>query len=93
VRQGFPVFSTVILANHILKKDDQSAMDHMTEEDHKLIVALSKDDRIADRIVASIAPSIYGHYDIKRALAMALFGGEEKNPGNLDYVTSRLTYQ
>ena len=30
---------------------------------------------------ASIAPSIYGHEDVKRAIALALFRGEAKNPG------------
>ncbi|VDK25635.1 unnamed protein product, partial [Anisakis simplex] len=43
---------------------------------------LSKDTAIADRIVASIAPSIYGHEDVKRAIALALFRGESKNPGD-----------
>lgn len=35
------------------------------------------------QIFASIGPSIYGHEDIKRGLALALFGGESKNPGEL----------
>ncbi len=35
------------------------------------------------QIFASIGPSIYGHEDIKRGLALALFGGEAKNPGIL----------
>ncbi|KAM4022391.1 DNA replication licensing factor MCM2 [Anomaloglossus baeobatrachus] len=78
---GFPVFATVILANHITKKDDKVAVGELTDEDVKAIVALSKDERIGERIFASIGPSIYGHEDIKRGLALALFGGEPKNPG------------
>ncbi|XP_045595213.2 DNA replication licensing factor mcm2 [Procambarus clarkii] len=78
---GFPVFATIIMANHIAKKDNANAIKALTDEDIKAIVSLSKDERIAERIVASIAPSIYGHEDIKRALALSLFGGESKNPG------------
>ncbi|CAJ0940628.1 unnamed protein product [Ranitomeya imitator] len=69
---GFPVFAT---------KDDKVAVGELTDEDVKAIVALSKDERIGERIFASIGPSIYGHEDIKRGLALALFGGEPKNPG------------
>uniref|UniRef100_A0A8C1FGU2 DNA replication licensing factor MCM2 n=1 Tax=Cyprinus carpio carpio TaxID=630221 RepID=A0A8C1FGU2_CYPCA len=78
---GFPVFATVILANHIARKDEGVAVAELTDEDIKAIVALSKDERIGERIFASIGPSIYGHEDIKRGLALALFGGEAKNPG------------
>ncbi|EFX76824.1 putative MCM2, Minichromosome maintenance complex component 2 [Daphnia pulex] len=79
--QGFPVFATVLLANHIAKKDGDASTRSLTDEDVKAIMSLSKDERLAERIVASIGPSIYGHNDIKRALALALFGGESKNPG------------
>ncbi|KAF6088604.1 minichromosome maintenance complex component 2 [Phyllostomus discolor] len=78
---GFPVFATVILANHIAKKDNKVAMGELTDEDVKMITSLSKDQQIGEKIFASIAPSIYGHEDIKRGLALALFGGEPKNPG------------
>ncbi|CAG10746.1 unnamed protein product, partial [Tetraodon nigroviridis] len=78
---GFPVFATVILANHITRRDEGVAVAELTDEDVKAIVALSKDEQIGERIFASMAPSIYGHEDIKRALALSLFGGEPKNPG------------
>ncbi|XP_031848568.1 DNA replication licensing factor Mcm2 [Nomia melanderi] len=80
--QGFPVFATVLLANHLQVKDSKEIVESLTEEDISSIISLSKDHRIFDRIVTSIAPSIYGHEYTKRALALAIFGGESKNPGN-----------
>jgi len=81
-KNGFPIFATVIIANHIVRNDEKAATDALTEDDIKAINALSKDERIGERIIASIAPSVYGHDDIKRALAIALFGGVTKNPGD-----------
>lgn len=80
-QNGFPVFATVLQANHITKKEDKLSMQTLTDEDVKTIIELSKDEKIATRIFASIAPSIYGHEDIKRGIALSLFGGEAKNPG------------
>jgi len=80
-KNGFPVFATVIQANYVSKKEDKLSYQTLTDEDVKTIVELSKEEKIATRIFASMAPSIYGHEDIKRALALCLFGGEPKNPG------------
>ncbi|KAL4080313.1 MCM2/3/5 family-domain-containing protein [Scleroderma yunnanense] len=78
-KNGFPVFSTVIEANHINKKEDLFAAFRLTEEDEKDIRALARDERIRKRIIKSIAPSIYGHEDIKTAIALSLFGGVSKD--------------
>lgn len=47
---GFPVFATVILANHIVRKDQRVAVAELTDEDVKAILALSKDERIGERV-------------------------------------------
>ena len=47
---GFPVFATVIMANHITRKDDGGAVAELTDEDIKAIVTLSKDERIGERV-------------------------------------------
>lgn len=78
---GFPVFATVIIANHLLVKDSKQVVSSLTDEDVQTIQRLSKEPRVAERIINSIAPSIYGHNYVKRSLALALFGGESKNPG------------
>lgn len=78
-KNGFPVFSTVLEANHINKKEDLFAAFRLTEEDEKMIRNLAKDERISKRIIKSIAPSIYGHDDIKTAIALTLFGGVPKD--------------
>uniref|UniRef100_A0A915IPV2 DNA replication licensing factor MCM2 n=1 Tax=Romanomermis culicivorax TaxID=13658 RepID=A0A915IPV2_ROMCU len=111
-KNGFPTFSTTILANYIWRKEDKVSLSNLTDEDMKEIQQLSKDPNLAERlrvekifvcgknfdtflrgtdesvrnnliwkVFASVAPFIYGHDDIKRALALALFGGEAKNPG------------
>ncbi|CAO1635777.1 unnamed protein product [Parajaminaea phylloscopi] len=80
-KNGFPVFATVLEANHVAKRDDAYASFRMTEEDERAIRALARDERIGKRIIKSMAPSIYGHDDIKLAVALSLFGGVPKDVG------------
>ncbi|RLG46297.1 MAG: hypothetical protein DRO06_04640, partial [Thermoproteota archaeon] len=47
----------------------------ISEEDEERILELSKDPELEEKIIRSIAPSIYGARYIKRAIALALFGG------------------
>lgn len=75
----FPLFATIIEANHISKQEDNFASYRLSNEDKQRIQDLARDPRIARRIFKSIAPSIYGHENIKTAIALALVGGESKN--------------
>ena len=61
------------------KREDKSSTANLSEDDIQAILDLSKDPRIGERIIRSIAPSIYGHEVPKTALAMSLFGGVAKN--------------
>ncbi|KAE9967278.1 hypothetical protein EG328_008304 [Venturia inaequalis] len=81
-KNGFPVFATILEANYVVKAHDELAGFKITEEDERLIKQLARDPKIVDKIVSSIAPSIYGHTDIKTAVALSLFGGVNKTaPG------------
>ncbi|KAI3409716.1 DNA replication licensing factor MCM2 [Psidium guajava] len=50
-----------------------------TKMDSLSLLLLLKQIIIGERIIKSIAPSIYGHEDMKTAIALAMFGGQEKN--------------
>ncbi len=50
----------------------------ITKEDEKKIIELSQNGEIIDLLEGSIAPTIYGHEMIKKALVLQLFGGLRK---------------
>lgn len=76
-RTGFPVFKTYVEANSIRRKNELK-MDNIGEEELKEILKLSKDPTIRDRLIASIAPSVYGEKHVKTSIAMSMFGGVAK---------------
>ena len=79
LKNGFPVFATIIEANYVVKSHDKLSAFSLEDEDEKKIKLLSKDANIQRKIIESIAPSIHGHDDIKTAIAVSLFGGVAKD--------------
>ncbi|MGC8563518.1 MAG: AAA family ATPase [Fervidicoccaceae archaeon] len=65
-------------ANNILVSQKTLEEVDITREDEEKIIELSKDPWIRKKIIASIAPAIYNHWDEKEAIALALFGGVPK---------------
>ena len=80
VKHGFPVFTTIIEANNIKRQGDEEIND-LTDDDKTEILQLSRQPNIGRKIINSIAPSIYGHQYVKKALALCMFGGEAKDVG------------
>jgi len=75
IKNGFPVFSTMIDASSIRKKITKL---EMTEEDVREIKEISRNPNIIDILVDNIAPSIYGHTAVKTAVLLGMAGGQAK---------------
>ncbi|KXH33668.1 MCM2/3/5 family protein [Colletotrichum nymphaeae SA-01] len=80
------LFKTVIIANHILLLSSKSgggvATATITDTDIRNINKVAKKKNLLDLLSQSLAPSIYGHAYIKKAILLMLLGGMEKNLEN-----------
>ena len=72
------LYSLYMEANSILLEEKILEEVSITREDEEKILQLARDPWIKDKIVASIAPTIYGHWDLKEAIALLLFSGVAK---------------
>lgn len=83
---GSATFRTLILANNVIMLSSKSgggiAQAAITDTDIRNINKLSKQRRVFDLLSQSLAPSIYGHDYIKKAILLMLLGGMEKNLDN-----------
>lgn len=84
--QGSSTFKTLILANNVILLSSKSgggiAQANITDTDIRNINKISKGRRVFDLLSQSLAPSIYGHDYIKKAILLMLLGGMEKNLDN-----------
>jgi replicative DNA helicase Mcm len=72
-------YDLVLQASSIERLDRDYDELEITAEDEVKILELSSDPAIYNKIVSSVAPSIYGYEDIKEALSLQLFSGVVKN--------------
>ncbi|KAI4958289.1 hypothetical protein J4E86_003887 [Alternaria arbusti] len=83
---GSSTFRTLILANNVILLSSKSgggiAQVSITDTDIRNINKISKNRRVFELLSQSLAPSIYGHDYIKKAILLLLLGGQEKNLEN-----------
>src|SRR5271170_5712869 len=83
---GSSVFRTLILANNVVLLSSKSgggiAQAEITALDVREINKLAKKKNVFELLAQSLAPSIYGHDYIKKAILLMLLGGMEKNLAN-----------
>ena len=75
-------FKTILIATNIQSITSDIDMPKITGEDIRHIKELSNKPNCLDILANSLAPSIYGHEYIKKALVLQLLGGVEKNLEN-----------
>lgn len=73
------IFRTVLLANNIKQLNEEVNGVKIGKDDIKKMKNLSKKKNFINILSNSIAPSLFGHEYIKKALLLMLLGGEEKN--------------
>lgn len=76
------VFRTVIISNSIRRLSKEAKNVQFTSSDLKNLRKLSQQENVLDTLADSIAPSIYGHHYIKKAIILQMLGGVEKNLDN-----------
>jgi len=75
VRRERSAYSIFIEANNIETLSKEPEEITITGEDEELIREVSKDPNLIDKLVDSIAPSIYGFREIKEAILYMMVGG------------------
>ncbi|KAL7142515.1 hypothetical protein ABFS83_08G128400 [Erythranthe nasuta] len=76
------VFRTVLIANNVSLLNKMSQNLQYSSDDMKNIRKVSERDDAFDLLANSLAPSIYGHLWIKKAVILLMLGGNEKNLKN-----------
>ncbi len=69
------VYGKFFEVTHILERELEFEEIEITKADEVEILKLGRDPKLFDKLVASIAPSLYGYTELKQSIALQLFGG------------------
>jgi replicative DNA helicase Mcm len=70
-----PIYQKYIEANNLDYTEQEFEELEISEKEEKEIRALANDPKIYEKMISSIAPSIYGHDEAKEAVLLQLCGG------------------
>ncbi|XP_042440568.1 DNA replication licensing factor MCM3-like [Zingiber officinale] len=76
------VFRTILIANHVSLLNKGAHAPNISIQEAKKIKEIAKRSDAFDLLGNSLAPSIYGHLWIKKAVILLMLGGVEKNLKN-----------
>ncbi|XP_075236281.1 minichromosome maintenance 7 [Lycorma delicatula] len=89
VRSGFRQITQGLLSDTYIEvhkiqflskiEDDTNKKGELTEHEIHLLLG----DNFYSKLAASLAPEIYGHEDVKKALLLLLVGGVDRNPNGM----------
>lgn len=75
-------FRAVMVANNVRQLNRDAVAPQLSAADIQQIKSLSRRSDVFDLLSRSLAPSIYGHEYVKKAVALMLLGGVERNISN-----------
>ena len=78
IKKNSKKFDIYMEANNVKPTQQEFEQLELSQEEIDEIKEMASDPKIFDRIVESIAPSIFGHEKVKEAIALQLFGGVRK---------------
>merc|ERR1719278_1546453 len=90
VRTGFQAMASGLLSDTYLEAhrivlvsksedEEETQNEEITEEELRQV----QEDNFYDKLASSIAPEIYGHEDVKKALLLLMVGGVDRNPAGM----------